>query len=223
MSLFSWFSDLYNVEVAMSKSIAGLATKQDLEKTEKNIMSAVTDWAAQEGVQLDGITAELTRIVAGVKALDDAISAFQNSPGTLSPSDQAALDAIQAKSKDVVSAAQAVNTDAPCPRSRGITRRPCGSGAPLFMPKPTKVLALFAVLLLTGCVGISYDVQQVTAMGTNHIHLSANRFFWSSESYVASINTNGTGSLQASKSSVDSVALGAVAQGVAQGLASGAK
>lgn len=87
-----------------------------------------------------------------------------------------------------------------------------------------KTLALISLLGLCGCVGIQYDQESVTPTGvTNKVHIAANRFFWSTESYSAMINTNGTGSLQASKSTVDSVALGAVAQGVAQGLGNSLK
>jgi hypothetical protein len=76
------------------------------------------------------------------------------------------------------------------------------------------IISLTAVVVLTGCVGIKYTVQQVTPQGTNNITLSANRFIWSTGSYVATISTNGTGSLTVSKSSVDSVALGTIIQAV---------
>ena len=85
--------------------------------TEGNIklMSQVTDWAAQEQADLTAISATLDGIVTGVAALDTLITNFQNSPGTLSPSDQAALDAIQSASKAVVAKAAAISTVAPVP------------------------------------------------------------------------------------------------------------
>ena len=82
----------------------------------------------------------------------------------------------------------------------------------------TFITSLVAVVVLTGCVGIKYSSQHIGPQGTNIVSISANRFFWSTESYSIVLNTNGGGSLQASKATVDSVALGAVAQGVAQGL-----
>jgi hypothetical protein len=89
------------------------ATKQDLDTVVHKLMSAITDWATQEQANLDGISTQLDAIVAGVKALDDKITALQNTPGTLSPSNQAALDAIQAASKALVTKAQAIDTTPP--------------------------------------------------------------------------------------------------------------
>lgn len=76
-------------------------------------MSVITDWAAQEQADLDGISSTLDGIVTGIKALDDKITALQNSPGTLTPADQAALDSIQASSKALVAKAAAIDTTPP--------------------------------------------------------------------------------------------------------------
>jgi hypothetical protein len=66
-------------------------------------MSAISDWAAKEATALASIQ-------AGIANLDTLIQNFQNSPGTLSPSDQAALDAIAATSASLATAANAVPT-----------------------------------------------------------------------------------------------------------------
>ena len=65
---------------------------QNIEK-EHHIMSQITDWAEQEQADLTAVSATLDTVVAGVTALDKLITDFQNSPGTLSAADQAALDA----------------------------------------------------------------------------------------------------------------------------------
>src|ERR1051325_10150823 len=90
------------------------ATRQNLESIQSLLMLLLN--ATQKGVstlsqlsdQLTAVQGDLTAmktdvatIAAGVKALDDLITSFQNSPGTLSPQDQAALDAIQAASTDL--------------------------------------------------------------------------------------------------------------------------
>ena len=80
---------------------------------QEKLMSQITDWAAQEQQSLDAISSTLDSIVAGVAALDTLINNFQNSPGTLSPSDQAALDAIQASSKTLVAKVQAISVNPP--------------------------------------------------------------------------------------------------------------
>ena len=78
-------------------------------------MSKVTDFAAAVQTAFDKVSADLDTITAGIAALDAAIAAFQNSPGVLSPADQAALDDIQAKSQALVAKADAVNVTPPTP------------------------------------------------------------------------------------------------------------
>ena len=78
-------------------------------------MSQVTDWAAKEQADLTAISTTLDGIVTGIAALDTLITNFQNSPGTLSPADQAALDAIQTASDALVTKSQAISVAAPTP------------------------------------------------------------------------------------------------------------
>lgn len=75
----------------------------------------IQDWAAQEQADLSAISTTLDSIVTGVAALNKLIVDFQNSPGTLSGPDQAALDQIQAASKALVEKAKAISTTAPTP------------------------------------------------------------------------------------------------------------
>jgi hypothetical protein len=75
--------------------------------------SAIQAWAAGEAVILQAAAAAVTNLGTGVLALDGAITAFQNSPGTISPADQAALDAIQASSNALVTQAKAISTTPP--------------------------------------------------------------------------------------------------------------
>lgn len=77
------------------------------------IMSAITDWATKEQADLTAIQGTLTSIVSGIAALDAQITAFQNSPGTLSATDQAALNAIQSASDALVTQSAAISTTAP--------------------------------------------------------------------------------------------------------------
>jgi len=77
------------------------------------LMSQITDFAGKEDADLTSISAAFTGIVAGVTALDVLIQNFQNSPDVLTAADQAALDAISAKSTEVVAQGQAVSTKAP--------------------------------------------------------------------------------------------------------------
>jgi len=69
----------------------------DLNRKADSIMSAVSDFAAQVNDSFTKIGASVDGIVGDVQALNDKITALQNSPGTLTPEDQASLDDIQAK------------------------------------------------------------------------------------------------------------------------------
>jgi hypothetical protein len=84
-----------------------------------NLMSQITDWAAAEQADLTAISNTLTSLVAGIAALDAQIVAqivaFQNSPGTLSASDQAALTAIQTASAALVTQSAAISVTPPAP------------------------------------------------------------------------------------------------------------
>ena len=77
------------------------------------LMSKVTDFAAAVQAAFDKVNADLDTITAGITNLDNLITAFQNSPGTLSAADQAALDGIQAASQALVTKADAVSVVPP--------------------------------------------------------------------------------------------------------------
>ncbi len=53
------------------------------------------------------VNSNFSRVKAGILALDAQINAFNNSPGTLSPEDQAALDGIVTASGELADAANA--------------------------------------------------------------------------------------------------------------------
>ena len=88
-----------------------------MKQQESKNMSQITDWAAQQQADLTNISTTLDGVVAGIVTLDTLITNFQNSPGTLSAPDQAALDAVQAASKDLVAKASAISVAPPSPRS----------------------------------------------------------------------------------------------------------
>ena len=74
---------------------------------------AIQAFATAEAAILNSLSAALTNLANGIIALDAMITAFQNSPGTLSSSDQAALNAISAQSTALVTQANAISTAAP--------------------------------------------------------------------------------------------------------------
>jgi hypothetical protein len=93
-------------------------------------------------------------------------------------------------------------------------RKPCAALLAL-------ALAVLAAAGGSGCSSINGSRELADG---SRLRISANRFFWSSEGVETSVTeTNGLKfTLSVQKSSVDAAAIGAVASGVAQGLAAGA-
>jgi hypothetical protein len=84
-----------------------------MQERNKNIMSQITDWATQDGQDLSSIQQILINVVNGITALDTLITQFQMSPGTLSASDQAALDGIQVQVKSLLAQSANISTAIP--------------------------------------------------------------------------------------------------------------
>lgn len=75
--------------------------------------TALSDELSATSANLAATSTTLDGIATGVLSLDALIVAFQNSPGTLSAGDQAALDGIVAASGALATKASAISTAAP--------------------------------------------------------------------------------------------------------------
>lgn len=64
-------------------------------------MSAISQFAAKQNAFNDQIDTAVAGLAADVKSLNDQIATLQNSAGTVTPEDQASLDAIQARSQTI--------------------------------------------------------------------------------------------------------------------------
>lgn len=82
------------------------------------------------------------------------------------------------------------------------------------------IISLLFLIVLCGCVQVSG-----TRKPDGTLAINTHRFFWASEgiNFTLKDTNNLAVTLSVQKSSVDSTALAAVAQGVAQGLAAGIK
>lgn len=78
-----------------------------------------------------------------------------------------------------------------------------------------KTLLLVLPLVVAGCNTTTFEQKHEDGTYTK---ITNTRSVWSTDSYTCTLNTNGVASLTANKSSVDSNAIAAVAQGVAQGV-----
>lgn len=88
-------------------------TKTDLHQLGDKIMSVISDFAAKQNAFNDRMDAAVAGIQGDVQALNDLITKLQNSPGTITPEDQASLDALQARAQTVTDKLEALDALTP--------------------------------------------------------------------------------------------------------------
>ena len=109
----SWLRNLFRPHASadelrsINKALAALI--QLGERT----MSAITDFAARQKEFNDRQAKAVQGITDDVKFLSDKLTAIQNSPGTLSAEDQAALDEALARSEAVTTKLEALDSQTP--------------------------------------------------------------------------------------------------------------
>ena len=97
-------------EFKWRRSTQGLATKKDLETLGDKIMSVLSDFAAKQKSFNERIGAAIDGISTDIEALNAKITELQNSPGAITPEDQAALDAIQAAGEALAAKTEALDS-----------------------------------------------------------------------------------------------------------------
>lgn len=105
--------------IGRGRSCREAITKQDLRQWKEEIMSAISDYAAKVDTAfaeigtnvetLQGSIENVSKDVAGLKALIDKL---QNSPGSITPEDQATLDKAQAAADALAAKVKAVTENA---------------------------------------------------------------------------------------------------------------
>jgi len=107
--------DVQKAQLEWFKSQSSGVTKNDLDTLEKNIMSAFSDFAAKQktfndrqSAAIESIATSVTGLTGDVKSLNDKITELQNSPGTITPEDQALLDDLQAQGEAAATKAEGV-------------------------------------------------------------------------------------------------------------------
>jgi hypothetical protein len=95
------------------RSHEGLVTKTDLKEMETRIMSAISDFAVKQNAFNDRIDASITGVRADVTGLNDLILRLQNSPGPISPEDQASLDSLQVRGEAITAKLEALDALTP--------------------------------------------------------------------------------------------------------------
>lgn len=67
------------------------------------VMSVISDFAARQKAFNESLTNSLSGIEGDIKSLNDRITELQNSPGEVTPEDQALLDALQVQGEQLAS------------------------------------------------------------------------------------------------------------------------
>lgn len=88
-------------------------TQQDLEKTERKIMSKISEFADRQNAFNDRIDAAVTDLQGDIKSLNDTIAALQASVGTVTPEDQALLDQIETRADGIATKLEALDALTP--------------------------------------------------------------------------------------------------------------
>lgn len=83
---FEWF-----------KSHHDLATKHDLKEMESKIMSAISDFRDRVNAKFDELGTAVDGVAGDVDFLKKKIEELQNTPGPITPADQAILDELEAR------------------------------------------------------------------------------------------------------------------------------
>ena len=95
-----------------------VVTKADLHKMEVRFMSAISDYADKVtasftdiGASVDGLVSSVAGVASDVASLKATIDQLQNSPGQITPADQALLDKTQAQAQAISDRIKSVATD----------------------------------------------------------------------------------------------------------------
>ncbi len=84
-----------------------------IEELENKIMSAISDFAAKQNAFNDRMDTAIADLQGDVKNLNDQIAALQTSTGAITPEDQAALDALQARASTIADKLDALDALTP--------------------------------------------------------------------------------------------------------------
>jgi hypothetical protein len=84
-----------------------------LDNLERNIMSAISEFATKQNAFNDRLDAAVTGLSGDVQALNDKITELQNTAGQITPEDQALLDNIQQRNEAIATKIEALDSLTP--------------------------------------------------------------------------------------------------------------
>jgi hypothetical protein len=109
--------EVHEMHKAFTAAAAALiSNKSILERiaqAERNIMSAISEFATKQNAFNDRLDAAVTGLSGDVQALNDKITELQNTAGQITPEDQALLDNIQQRSEAIATKIEALDSLTP--------------------------------------------------------------------------------------------------------------
>lgn len=109
--------ELHHIAEALSHSPgtgnAGLVTTEQFTAGIQKIMSAISEFAARQSAFNDRLDTAVAGVSADVAALNAKIEELQNTPGEITPEDQALLDDIEARSDAITTKLEALDALTP--------------------------------------------------------------------------------------------------------------
>jgi hypothetical protein len=111
--------EVHEMHKAFTAAAAALINNKSIlnriEQAERNIMSAISDFAAKQkafndrqATAIDSVVTSQGGLTADIAELKRLIEELQNSPGTITPEDQALLDDLTAKAEEATNKAESV-------------------------------------------------------------------------------------------------------------------
>jgi hypothetical protein len=93
--------------------LADLASKTDLTNLQNMIMSAISEFAGRQAAFNDRIDTAIANVQADVAVLQETITRLQNTPGAITPEDQALLDSIETRAQGITDKLEALDALTP--------------------------------------------------------------------------------------------------------------
>lgn len=115
--LHKWLASHYDLEKELEKLKDELL--KAILKTESNIMSKISEFATKQNTFNDRVDAAVTGLQQDIKTLNDLIEQLQNSPGEITPEDQASLNALEARGDAIAAKLEALDALTPPPVPSG--------------------------------------------------------------------------------------------------------
>ena len=106
-------SEEHKTEAAWFKSHANLVTLKDLKAMERKIMSVISEFATKQTAFNERQSTAIDGLSTDVKALQEKIEELQNSPGEITPEDQALLDDLTTRAEGITAKLEALDNLTP--------------------------------------------------------------------------------------------------------------